>query len=365
MKNSKQDNNIASMSSRYSRQTILPEIGEEGQAKIFSSHIAIVGCGGLGAIAAAYLVGAGVGRLILVDGDVPDVSNLHRQVFYTAEDKQAKVQHLKTRLKALNPEIKIETSATRLTKNNIDNLLTGVDLVLECTDDQMCKYLVNDFCALEGVPVVYGAIHKYEGYISLFLNKQESDIHLRDIFPVPDLNIPVCSEVGVLSTVAGLIGVLQANEAMKYILEIGIPLVGKLLTYDILEGRQMILKLQKTWSEDLDEVYEANDYLTPACDHVLEMDIDQVLKEISDIQLISVMTSGEHQDIIEGCLHVLEKDLSVNQLDREKKKVVLYCRSGRVSKIVASRLLLEDPSLSIYSLRGGYRAFQKAQKSRS
>ena len=352
-------------SSRYSRQTILPEIGVDGQAKLSSSHLAIVGCGGLGAIAAAYLAGAGVGQITLIDGDIPDVSNLHRQVFYTAEDKQPKVDHLKTRLHALNSEIKIETAAARLTKSNIDNLLTGVDLVLECTDDQMCKYLVNDFCALEGIPLVYGAIHKYEGYVSMFRNQKEEDIHLRDIFPVPDLNIPVCSEVGVLNTIAGLIGILQANEAIKYILEIGDSLYGKLLTYDILAARQLVLSLQKNYKEDLDELFDSNDYLTPACDHVLEIDIEQVIKDRSEIQLISVMPSSEHQDIDAQCARAPDQTLRLEQIDRAKKSVVLYCRSGRVSKLVASRLMLQDPSLTIFSLRNGYRAFQKYQDSRS
>ncbi len=350
------------MNTRYSRQTILPEIGEAGQKKLGASHVAIVGCGGLGAIAAAYLAGVGIGRLSLIDGDVPDVSNLHRQVFYTAEDKGAKVEHLKSRLLALNPEIKIDVAATRLSKENIDQLLTGVDLVLECTDDQMCKYLVNDFCALEGLPLVYGAIHKYEGYVSLFRNEEEEDLHLRDIFPVPDLNIPVCSEVGVLSTIAGMIGILQANEAIKYLLGIGESLYGRLLTYEILSARQLILKLQKNWEEDLEELYEKNDYLTPACDHVLELDLSEVIANRAEVQLISVMTSGEHKPIDADCIHKLSEELSPSDIDKSKQKVVLYCRSGRVSKIVASKLMAEDPSLQIYSLKDGYRSFQKYNK---
>lgn len=346
------------MNTRYSRQTILPEIGEAGQKKLGASHLAIVGCGGLGAIAAAYLAGVGIGRLSLIDGDVPDVSNLHRQVFYTAEDKEAKVEHLKARLLALNPEIKIDIAATRLSKENIDQLLTGVDLVLECTDDQMCKYLVNDFCALEGIPLVYGAIHKYEGYVTLFRNEKEDDLHLRDIFPVPDLNIPVCSEVGVLSTIAGMIGILQANEAIKFVLDIGESLYGRLLTYEILSARQLILKLQKNWEEDLEEVYEKNDYLTPACDHVLEIELPDVLRERSEVQLISVMTSSEHKAIDEASVHKLSEELSLGDLDRNKK-IVLYCRSGRVSKIVASRLMAADAGLRIYSLKDGYKAYQR------
>lgn len=352
------------MNSRYSRQTILPEIGEEGQEKLNVSHLAIVGCGGLGAISAAYLAGVGIGRLTLIDGDVPDVSNLHRQVFYTAEDKNHKVDHLKARLNALNPEITVDTFAERLTKENIDTILTGVDLVLECTDDQMCKYLVNDFCALEGIPLVYGAIHKYEGYVSLFENSNGKEIQLRDIFPVPDLNIPVCSEVGVLSTIAGLIGILQSNEAIKYILGIGNSLYGKLLTYDILEGRQMILSLQKNWNQDLDELYESNDYFTPICNHILEIDANDLITQRDTIQLISVMSQSEYQAIDEGCLQSSDKDLNVEMLDNSKEKIVIYCRSGRVSKIVASRLLTDDPKLKIYSLKDGYRGFQKYQNSK-
>jgi adenylyltransferase/sulfurtransferase len=347
------------MSERYSRQTILPEIGEAGQQKLGSSHIAIVGCGGLGAIAAAYLAGVGVGHMSLIDGDIPDVSNLHRQVFYTEKDKLTKVEHLKTRLNALNPEIKIDCTAERLSKNNIDELLTGVDLVLECTDDQMCKYLVNDFCALEGIPLVYGAIHKYEGYVSLFRNSEESDTHLRDIFPLPDINIPVCSEVGVLNTIAGLIGILQANEAIKYILDIGNTLHGKLLTYDILACRQMILNLQKNWDKDIEQLYDESDYKTPACDHILEIEPSQLREQRSELQLISVMKPSEHQAIDEQCHHIEYENLNDKQLDKSKKKIVIYCRSGRVSRMACSRLLEEDPQLNIYSLKGGYSAYLK------
>ena len=227
------------MNERYSRQTILEEIGSSGQAKLNATQVAVVGCGGLGAIAAAYLAGAGIGKLILVDGDKPELSNLHRQVFFSPEDQQTKAEELQIKLSKLNPEIKIKAIPTHLTKANIDELLTGINLILECTDHQPTKYLVNDFCALEGIPMVYSAIHKFEGYLSLFTNQQEEDIHLRDIFPVPNPNLPVCSEVGVMNTIAGMMGVLQANEAMKYLLGIGESLSGRLLTYDCLSNRQL------------------------------------------------------------------------------------------------------------------------------
>ncbi len=350
------------MNERYSRQTILPEIAEEGQRKLTQSHIAIVGCGGLGAIAAVYLGGAGIGQLTIIDGDIPDISNLHRQVFYSSDDSRSKVTILKERMKSLNPEVRVHSIENKLAKNNIDELLTGVDLVLECSDDQMCKYLVNDFCALEGIPLVYGAIHKYEGYLSLFSNRNETDIHLRDIFPIPDLNVPVCAELGVLSTIAGMIGILQANEALKFILDIGDSLQGKLLTYDILTSRQMILNLKKNWKKDLEELFDQCDYSTPSSEHVIEIELMDLLKERSDIQLISIMNKSENQLIDHQTIHVEQNEIAILDLDKLKKNV-LYCRSGEVSKIVVDRLLSNDPGFLIYSLKGGFKAFQKYKNS--
>ena len=346
------------MNERYSRQTILEGIGPSGQAKLNAAQVAVVGCGGLGAIAAAYLAGAGIGNLILIDGDKPELSNLHRQVFFSPENQKTKAEELQIKLSKLNSDIYIKAVPAHLTKTNIDELLTGIDLVLECTDNQPTKYLVNDFCALEGIPTVYSAIHKYEGYVSLFANQTEEDIHLRDIFPIPNPNLPVCSEVGVMNTIAGLMGVLQANEALKHLLGIGESLSGKLLTYDCLTNRQLVIQLNKNWTEDLELLYENNSYKEEANDHIPEIEYADLIKERDSIHLISVMAKAEHHAIDAETTWKAADELSSADLSTDKKNV-LYCRQGRISRQVISRLLKVDNTLNVYSLKDGYKSVLK------
>ena len=347
------------MSDRYSRQILLSEVGEKGQAKLSKSHVAVVGCGGLGAIAASYLAGAGIGSLTLIDGDQPDISNVHRQVLYTGEEGEAKSLVLNKKLRTLNPEIKIHTSTNYLTKENIDEHLTGVDLIMECTDDIMCKYLVNDFAVIEQIPLVYGAIYKYEGYVSTFINQEETDLHLRDLFPYPDETIPTCSEVGVLNTIAGLIGLLQANEVLKVILDIGEPLVGKLLTYDCLTNRQLVLKMNKTWTEDMEELFEKTSYLPLDCSIVQELSIKDLISNRDQFSLISVLSQEEHHPIDAQTVHLPNvkwehvDDLSANL------PIVLYCKTGRVSKKLAAKLMDEKAGFQVYSLKDGLKGYRK------
>ena len=347
---------------RYSRQILLSEVGENGQQKLLASHIAIVGCGGLGAIAASYLAGAGVGKMTLIDGDIPSLSNVHRQVVYSGLEKETKAEVLQHKLSILNPEVQITTVTAYLNKENINDCLTGVDLILECTDDIMCKYLVNDFAALDQIPLVYGAIYKYEGYVSTFLNKNENDIHLRDIFPHPDETVPTCAEVGVLNTIAGMIGLLQANEALKILLGLGEVLAGRLLTYDCLSNRQMILKINKTWDQDLEETYEKNTYLPMDCSFVPEIGIEELLSNREAYTLISVMAASEHQSIDNTTIHNPDISQDGAPSTTSEKSLVLYCKYGRTSKHIAAKLI-SSGSHNIRSLKGGYQAYQKLKAS--
>ena len=347
------------MSERYSRQILLSEVGEVGQSKLQKSHVAIVGCGGLGAIAAAYLAGAGIRTLTLIDGDKPDISNVHRQVLYTGDEGDAKSLVLGKKLKALNPDINIHTATHFLTKENIDEHLTGVDLIMECTDDIMCKYLVNDFAVIEQIPLVYGAIHKFEGYVSTFINQAESDIHLRDLFPYPDQTIPTCSEVGVMNTIAGLIGLLQSNEVLKVILGIGEPLIGRLLTYDCLTNRQLVLKMNKTWTEDMEELFEKTSYLPLDCSMVPDLNIEELLSNREQFSLVSVLSKEEHHAIDEQTTHLPNMKLAqVEQLSKGLP-IVLYCKTGRVSKTLAAKLMEEKAGLEVFSLKGGLKGYRK------
>jgi len=347
------------MSKRYSRQVLLDEVGNEGQAKLLNQHIAIVGCGGLGAIAAAYLAGAGVGSLTLIDGDSPELSNVHRQILYTGEEKESKSKVLKQKLLALNPEIDIQVSAEFLTKENIDEILTGVNLILECTDNIFCKYLVNDYAVIEQVPLIYGAIHKYEGYVSTFINKADTDIHLRDIFPYPDDSIPSCSEVGVLNTIAGVIGLFQANEALKLAIGFGEPLIGKLLTYDCLTNRQLILNTKKSWTIDLEEYFDGQEYKGVDCSFVPEITIKEMIQKRNEFKLISILNSEEHHAIDSETIHAPElSSESVHELEATVP-LILYCKTGRESRLLAAKILTTLPQSKIYSLKGGLKAFKK------
>jgi len=347
------------MNERYSRQILLDEVGESGQQKLLKSHVAIVGCGGLGTIAAGYLAGAGVGKMTLIDGDKPSLSNVHRQILYTGEENETKAAVLKNKLQALNPDIQINTHDTYLSKENINDSLTGVGLILECTDDIMCKYLVNDFAALDQIPLVYGAIYKYEGYVSTFLNRKETDLHLRDVFPHPDESLPTCAEVGVLNTIAGMIGMLQANEALKIILGIGEVLAGRLLTYDCLSNKQMILKMKKSWTQDLETYFEDSSYASLDCSFVPEIDIETFLKNREAYTLISVMSTEEHQAIDKASLHRPNILTDKDDLVPTTTPVVLYCKYGKTSKRMAAELLSSKKAQQLISLKGGYQAYQK------
>lgn len=344
---------------RYSRHILLSEIQQSGQEKLRQSKIAIIGCGGLGAIAGAYLAGAGVGYIVLVDGDQPDISNVHRQVFFTGAEKEEKSIALAKKLKALNPEITIESHTEYLTKDNIDDILTGVDLVLECTDTIMTKYLINDFCAIEQIPLVYGAIYKYEGYVTLFINDNDDAIHLRDIFPHPDPNVPRCADVGVYNIIAGIIGLMQANEAMKYLIHMGTTLESKLLTYNALESNQRVLKLQKNWKDDLEDLYEKTNYTDIECSNTPEIEVDNFMANRDQYILVSVMPVEEHVAIDNQTLILDDHSHLPDPVITTTKSIVLYCRSGRRSNTIGESLTSKYPTLTILSLQGGLKAYKK------
>lgn len=346
-------------SNRYIRQTLLPEIGENGQRKLAKAKVCIIGCGGLGSIAAPYLAGAGVGHIILIDGDTPELSNLHRQVFFTGNEKESKAEALATHILKTNPDIKVDVVSKMLDKENIATIINDVTLVLECTDDMMCKYLVNDWCHLKNIPLIYGAIFKFEGYISLFKNETENDIHLRDIFPEPDLTIPTCSEVGVMNTIAGLIGMLQANEALKYLLEINENLSGQLLTYNALTNDQLKLKLKKSWVGDVQKLLESETYTISNCKTVPEITIDQIMSKINEYELISILEIDEHQSITDNCKHQPLSTFDIQKWSLGEKPKIYYCMSGKRSATLVHRILEENATANVYSLKGGLMALEK------
>jgi len=227
---------------RYSRHLRLSDVGLEGQKKLEAARMLVVGAGGLGSPAAFYLAAAGVGTLRIADDDVVDRSNLQRQILHTdARIGVAKVESAKEALSALNPRTKIEGIAERITSANVERLLDGVDVVVDGADNFPVRYLLNDACVKLGKPLVYGAVQRFEGQVSVFdagRHRGEAPCY-RCLFPEPPPPdaAPNCAEAGVLGVLPGVIGLLQATEAVKLILGIGAPLSGRLLQFDALAMR--------------------------------------------------------------------------------------------------------------------------------
>ncbi|MFC4727517.1 molybdopterin-synthase adenylyltransferase MoeB [Coralloluteibacterium thermophilus] len=227
---------------RYARQLQLPEFGEAGQRRLEAARVVVIGAGGLGSPAAFYLAAAGVGTLVLADDDHVDRSNLQRQILHTNDRIGApKVESAAATLSALNPRVRIEVVPERVTSANIERLLAGADLVLDGADNFPVRYLLNDACVKLGLPLVYGAVHRFEGQVSVFdagRRRGEAPCY-RCLFPEPPPPeaAPNCAEAGVLGIVPGVVGLLQATEAIKLLADMGESLAGRLLHFEALGMR--------------------------------------------------------------------------------------------------------------------------------
>jgi molybdopterin/thiamine biosynthesis adenylyltransferase/rhodanese-related sulfurtransferase/molybdopterin converting factor small subunit len=231
---------------RYSRHLIIPEVGMEGQLKLKNSSVLLIGAGGLGAPLGLYLTAAGVGRIGLVDFDVVDFTNLQRQVIHgTSDVGRKKLDSAADSMHEINPYVEIEKHETALTSENALGILKDYDIVIDGTDNFPTRYLVNDACVLLGKPNVYGSIFRFEGQATVFAT--EGGPCYRCLYPEPPPPglVPSCAEGGVLGILPGTIGLIQATEAVKLILGIGDPLIGRLLLYDALAMRFRELKLRK------------------------------------------------------------------------------------------------------------------------
>jgi sulfur-carrier protein adenylyltransferase/sulfurtransferase len=232
---------------RYSRHLLIPEVGEEGQLKLLDSKVLLIGAGGLGSPASLYLAAAGVGRLGIVDADVVDESNLQRQIVHSTERLgESKVDSAKRTIEALNPDVQVVAYKERLTSENVERILAdGWDVIVDGADNFPTRYLVNDASVWHGIPVVHGSIYRFEGQVTV-LKPGEGPCY-RCLFPTPPPPelAPSCAEGGVLGVLPGVIGSLQANEALKLALGIGEPLVGRLLLFDALAAEFNEVKLRR------------------------------------------------------------------------------------------------------------------------
>lgn len=231
---------------RYSRHLLLPEVGVEGQRRLKAARVLLVGAGGLGSPAALYLAAAGVGTLGLVDFDTVDVTNLHRQLLHgTSDVGRRKLDSAIDRLREVNPHVVVEPHALRLTAANALDLVARYDLVVDGTDNFQTRYLVNDACVLTGRPNVYGSIFRFDGQVSVFCTPDGPCYRCIYREPPPAGMVPSCAEGGVLGILPGIVGTLQATEAIKLILGIGEPLIGRFSLIDALGARQRTVKIRR------------------------------------------------------------------------------------------------------------------------
>ncbi len=356
---------------RYSRHLILPEVGLEGQIRLKNSSALVVGTGGLGAPTSTYLAAAGVGRIGLVDFDVVDHSNLQRQILFSTQDVGTpKIKAAKARLEGLNPNVEVEVHEDRLTSENALDILRDYDVIIDGTDNFPTRYLVNDACVILGKPNVYGSIFRFEGQASVFWAAKGPCYRCLYAEPPPPGLVPSCAEGGVLGVLPGVIGCIQANEALKILLGKGEPLLGRLLLFDALGMRFRELKLRKnpecpvcgekpTIKELID--YEAFCGITPHMEEVggaFEITPEELrarLDKGQEVVLLDVREPVEFQiNRLPGkplLMPTAQVPYRVNELSTADE-IVVYCHTGQRSARITN--FLKDLGFTkVKNLQGG------------
>jgi len=342
---------------RYARHLILPEVGEQGQLRLKQGSVLIVGAGGLGSPAALYLAAAGVGRIGLVDFDRVDVTNLQRQILYGTKDVgERKLDAASARLRDLNRDIEIVTHDGALTSENALDLIEQYELVLDGTDNFPTRYLVNDACVLTKRPNVYGSIFRFDGQLSVFATPDGPCYRCLYPDPPPPHLVPSCAEGGVLGVLPGIIGTLQATEAIKLLARVGEPFAGRLLLFDALQMSFRTLKLRKdpeckvcgahptvTHLIDYDQFCMPNE-IVPAA---LARQIGSVM--LLDVREPAEWSIGHLPDALHIPLGQLPQRLAEVPRDTD---VVVYCRTGGRSARAVD-LLRREGYARVKNLVGG------------
>jgi sulfur-carrier protein adenylyltransferase/sulfurtransferase len=360
---------------RYSRHLIMPEVTIEGQRRLKASSVLLVGAGGLGSPAALYLTAAGVGRIGLVDFDVVDESNLQRQILHdTNWVGRPKLESARARLGALNPHVAIETHAAALTRDNALDVIGAYDVVVDGTDNFETRYLTNDACYFLKKPNVYGSIFRFEGQASVFWPDRGPCYRCLYPEPPPPGLVPSCAEGGVLGVLPGVVGGIQATEAIKVLLGIGQPLVGRLLLYDALAMSFDVLNLRRDPScplcSEAPTIRELQDYPvfcgtsrgeeTGPVEEITARELKRRLDTGESLELIDVRDPHEWAICrIEGARLVPLGSVAerLHEFD-SSRTYVLHCKSGARSAKAAG-LLRNAGFKSLLNLRGGVLAWAR------
>ena len=364
---------------RYSRHLLIPEVGLEGQRKLKAASVLVVGTGGLGSPVAMYLAAAGVGRIGLVDYDVVDWSNLQRQVIHGVSTiDRLKVESARERMLDINPEIEVDVYNEPLTSLNAMRIAGPYDLIIDGTDNFPTRYLTNDLCVLTGKPNIYGSIFRFDGQVSVFDARRGPCYRCLFPEPPPPGLVPSCAEGGVLGVLPGTIGTIQASEALKLILGIGEPLIGKLLLYNALDMSFDFVKLRKNPKCKVcglePEVTELIDYEAfcgvPGHDHdegsagegwdITAGELAQRLQSGNHIRLVDVREPHELEiSRLEGATLIPLGQLAARlpELD-SAEEIVLFCKSGTRSAR-ALELLASAGFRKMKNLKGGINAWAR------
>ncbi len=359
---------------RYSRQLLLPEIGEKGQRKLKASSVACIGCGGLGSPLLIYLASAGIGKIGLIDSDLVDRSNLQRQIIHSTNwIGKDKTVSARSRIIEINPNCNVEIFNSFLTNKNALEILKDFDIICDCTDNFESRYLINDACLILEKPMIFGAVSKFEGQATVF-NLTKDSPSFRDFIPEPPPQsmLPSCSQLGVMGIVPGLIGIIQATEVIKIITGIGNVLDGRVLVINSLTMKFKELRLYK--SKDRKNITELIDYKSFLSSFdSKESDLKSIsvkdLKALIEtkpekILIIDVRTSLEYNNqSIHSSISIplknieAKKDLNKIKYLSKGKDLYIHCQSGIRSK-KAIRILKENGINSI-NITGGMDAWNK------
>jgi adenylyltransferase/sulfurtransferase len=356
---------------RYSRHLILPGMGLAGQLRLKRGRVLLVGAGGLGSPVALYLAAAGVGTLGIADDDVVDVTNLQRQVLYRTSDVgREKVSSALETLNTLNPLIHLESLPQRITAANAREIIAGYDVVVDGTDNFPTRYLLNDACALLGKPLVFGSIFRFEGQATVFDARRGPCYRCLFPEPPPPDSVPTCAEGGVLGVLPGIIGMVQATETIKLLLEIGDSLVGRLLLFDAMSMRFLDISVSKdpacplcghsptiTDLVDYQEFCGANS--RDSAQAGWEISAESLHACLSSVRLVDVREEWELEARpgLPGALHIPYASFSrrMSELD-SADDLVLYCSAG-IRSWHAVGLLRNAGFTRARSLRGGLAAY--------
>ena len=362
---------------RYSRHTILPEFGAEGQARLKAGSVLIVGAGGLGSPAALYLAAAGVGTIGLVDFDKVDITNLQRQVLYGTQDVgKSKLDAAVARLRDINPHIQVDAHNKPFGADNAEDLVATYDVIVDGSDNFSTRFLVNDACVMGGKPNVYGSVFRFEGQAAVFAPKGGPCYRCLHPEPPPAGLIPNCAEAGVLGVLPGMIGMIQATEAIKLLTGIGTPLVGSLLLYDAMRMRFRTITLPRDPAcpvcgdaPTIKELIAYDVVCEPGAtdmsaetrqDEITAEELDQWQKTQQPYFLLDVREPYEHEAARisdEGLLIPMRQvPNNVDKLPRDKT-IVVYCHSGARSAMITG--MLRSQGFDAKNLVGGILAWAR------